>query len=347
MISSRSIKNNEDDKPKKIKPNNFSVPPKKKKISTIPDNKNKNTMTSIDKQGTYQNILMSNNIYIKLNKGINKSKKSLKGLKYSKDSIISSLLKKESNHLTKALDNFGKKDKYGKNGIAYFTNEELNRMDYQKALIHDKRTYFQYYCSLVRKKQIILFVLINNDDYNLISVKLSLLLISFSLYFTLNGFFFNDNTMHKLYLNNGSYDFIVQIPIICYTTIITTTINIILRTLSLSEKDILKIKHDSSFKGSKEKANGSFQCLKLKISLFFLLSLLLMSFFWYFISCFCAVYNNTQFTLIDDTLISFGLSMIYPFGIYLIPGIFRIPSLRANSKDKECLYKVSVLISLL
>ena len=347
MISDKSIKNNEDDNPKNMKPNNFSVPPKKKKISTIPEVRNKSTITSIDKPGTNQNIILSNNIYIKMNKGRNKNKKSLKGLKYSKDSIISSLLKKESNHLTKALDNFGKKDKYGKNGIAYFTNEELNRMDYQKALIHDKRTYFQYYCSLVRKKQIILFVLINNDDYNLISIKLSLLLISFSLYFTLNGFFFNDNTMHKLYLNNGSYDFIAQIPIICYTTMITTIINIILRTLSLSEKDILKIKHESNFKGAKYNANESFQCLKLKISIFFLLSLLLMSFFWYFISCFCAVYNNTQFTLIDDTLISFGLSMIYPFGIYLIPGIFRIPALRANSKDKECLYKVSVLISLL
>ena len=43
-------------------------------------------------------------------------------------------------------------------------------------------------------------------------------------------------------------------------------------------------------------------------------------------------------------MISFGLSLTYPFGIYLIPGIFRIPALRAKKKDKKYLYKLSLLI---
>ena len=72
-----------------------------------------------------------------------------------------------------------------------------------------------------------------------------------------------------------------------------------------------------------------------------------MAFFWYFISCFCAVYKNTQTILIKDTLISFALSMSYPFGLNLLPGMFRIPALRATNKDKKCLYKVSGLIALI
>jgi hypothetical protein len=44
-------------------------------------------------------------------------------------------------------------------------------------------------------------------------------------------------------------------------------------------------------------------------------------------------------------MISFGLSMIYPFGLNLLPGIFRIPALKAENKDKELLYKFSQIIS--
>ena len=72
-----------------------------------------------------------------------------------------------------------------------------------------------------------------------------------------------------------------------------------------------------------------------------------MLFFWYFISCFCAVYTNTQIILFKDTLISFTLSMLYPFGINLIPGLLRIPALNAEKKDKKCVYKLSQFIALI
>ena len=62
---------------------------------------------------------------------------------------------------------------------------------------------------------------------------------------------------------------------------------------------------------------------------------------------FCAIYINTQLHLIKDTLISYGLSMIYPFAIYLAPGVFRIPSLRAKKHDKEIMYKFSKILQLI
>ena len=70
-----------------------------------------------------------------------------------------------------------------------------------------------------------------------------------------------------------------------------------------------------------------------------------MIFFWYFISCFCAVYVNTQTILLKDTFISFGLSMAYPFGLNLLPGFFRMPALKAEKKDKKCLYKISQYVA--
>ena len=63
----------------------------------------------------------------------------------------------------------------------------------------------------------------------------------------------------------------------------------------------------------------------------------------HYLSIFGAVYRNTQYYLIKDTLISFGLSLIYPLGIYLLPGLFRIPSLSNPKNDKNCLFNFSQL----
>ena len=91
-----------------------------------------------------------------------------------------------------------------------------------------------------------------------------------------------------------------------------------------------------------KKSKELIKFLYYKFIAFFIISFFFLLFFWYYISLFCAVYENTQIHLIKDTLISFGLSMIYPFGIYLIPGIFRIPSLRSN--NRITMYKFSKII---
>ena len=231
--------------------------------------------------------------------------------------------------------------------IKKLTDQEINTLDYEKAIELDKRTYFQYYISLLKKKHLILFTFLPANDYNLMSLKLSLFLVSFSLYFTINGFFFSDETMHKIYKDSGIYNILYQIPQILYSSLVSSFINMLLKSLSLSEKDILKIKHEQSFKSTVTKSKKIEKCIRIKFIIFFIISLLLMIFFWYFISCFCAVYNNTQIILLKDTLISFGLSMTYPLAINLLPGMFRIPALRAKKKDKKCLYSFSKILSLI
>ena len=153
--------------------------------------------------------------------------------------------------------------------------------------------------------------------------------------------------MHKIYKDSGVYNIIYQIPQILYSSIASSVINILLKTLSLSEKDIIKIKQETNVDNFNNKANQIEKCIKIKFIIFFIISILLMFFFWYYISCFCAVYTNTQIILFKDTIISFTLSMLYPFGLNLLPGIFRIPSLRAKNKDKKCLYSISQIVALL
>ena len=222
-------------------------------------------------------------------------------------------------------------------------------MEYEKALIFDKRKYFQYYCSLLKKKQLILFTFLPANDYNLIYVKIALFIISFSLYFTINGFFFTDETMHDIYKDNGVFNILYQIPQILYSSIISSIINLLLKQLSLSEKNILEIKklENSNDVNNNERIKKIKLYLKVKLILFFIFRFLLMLFFWYLISCFCSVYINTQTILIKDTLISFVTSMVYPFGLCLLPGFFRLPSLKTESNGNKCLYKFSLIVAFL
>ena len=83
-----------------------------------------------------------------------------------------------------------------------------------------------------------------------------------------------------------------------------------------------------------------------KFATFFILSFILLIFFWYYIACFCAVYTNTQVHLLTDTLISFGTSLLTPFAIYLIAPLLRIPSLKSQNKTNEIIYNMSKTIAL-
>ena len=246
----------------------------------------------------------------------------------------------------KSIDKFTKKRSSNLN-LNGLTDHELNTLEYELAIEVDKRTYIQYYWSLLKRKQLILFSFYPINDYNLIIIKICLFLISFSLYITINGFFFSDETMHKIHENNGTYKLLNQIPQIMYSCLVSTVINMILKQLSLSERSLIEIKKEHNKKRVESKAKEVVGFLKIKFLIFYIIDYLLLFFFWYFLSCFCGVYKNTQITLFKDSLISFGISMLYPFGINLFPGMFRMTALRAKKKDKKTLYKAGNLLALI
>ena len=255
--------------------------------------------------------------------------------------------KKNINIKEKSEVEIFKKNKANLINYENLNDQELNSLEYSKAVLLDKRTYFQYYWALLKKKHLILFTILPANDYNLYTLKIALFLLSVSLYLTINGFFFTDSTMHKINEDNGKYDFIYQIPQILYSTIISAIINILLKILSLSEKNILLLKQEKDIIKAKKQSKQIKKCIIIKFVIFFILSNILLLSFWYFISCFCAVYTNTQKILFKDTFISFGLSMLYPFGLNLLPGLFRIPALRDKTQKRKYLYQISGYIALI
>ena len=305
--------------------------PIKKKIR-----KHDSSSSSIIRKENKENTKNINSLFSTKNKISNKKNK----LKLNNKKV--DIYKNQKNSFS-----FSSKERKKFNNKEQFKELELNSLDYGLAIKSDKRTFSEYYWSLLKRKQLILFVFLAVEDYNLLSLKISLFLLSFSLYFTINGFFFNDDTMHKIYIENGAFNFIYQLPATLYSTIISAIMNLLLKVLSITEKNFFKIEKEKDKKIAIGKSKMINNFIKKKIIIFFVISFILMFFFWYFISCFCSIYHNTQIILIKDTLITFSISMLYPFGLYLLPALLRIFALKAKKKDKEIIFKISKIISLI
>ena len=170
------------------------------------------------------------------------------------------------------------------------------------------------------------------------SIKICLFFFSLALNFLVNALFFTDETMHKIIEDEGVFNFVYNLPITIYSTIISFSINFIIKKLALSENAILAIRRKKNLKDIEELAKKTKTNLIIKFVLFFTISLILLSTFWFYIGCFCVVYTNTQIYLIKETLISFAFSLIIPFVIYLFVCVIRIKSL---NKPGECLYNIS------
>ena len=118
----------------------------------------------------------------------------------------------------------------------------------------------------------------------------------------------------------------------------------ILSNLSLTQINVINIKNFSIERGTDEyinEFNKFIKRIKIKFTIFFVLNFFLLFVFWYYLSSFCAVYKNSQFYVIQNTLISFGISLLYPILFNLLTSIIRITSLNGNKSINELLYKLN------
>ena len=152
--------------------------------------------------------------------------------------------------------------------------------------------------------------------------------------------------MHRVYKDNGSYNFIYRLPFTLYSVIISTTISILLKKLVLTQRYVIEYKKEVEKLKEKDeifkKAFDIVKYYKIKFIIFVISVILTLVTFWFYIGCFCTIYHNTQFYLLKDSLIGFGISMLYPIGLLLAACLFRILALKKNYK---CFYRISKILA--
>ena len=224
-----------------------------------------------------------------------------------------------------------------KKDISKLDNLDLNNLVYDEAFEYDKRTFGQIYWNKLQKKHLLIYTFCAFHDYNLIYIKIARFIFLICTSMAMNVFFFFDSSMHKLYVDYGKYSFIAQIPQIIYSSIVSLVIEILIGFLSFTDVYIYQVRQLKEYKP--EAVKKVLKSIKIKLIIFFVITFLFFAFYWYWISAFCAVYNNTQVTYFKDFATSFTLGLVYPFGIQLAFTIVRKCTLKDKTKVRSLLYK--------
>ena len=227
------------------------------------------------------------------------------------------------------------------------TDTELNWNNYDFVLERDKRSCFKYYLSLVLRKNYITFTFFNITDYNSKVIKIYLLFVYIFIFLLINAFFFNESLIHQIYINRGNIFFKGNKIGIIISIVISKIIIFLVKYFSLTEMDIIRLKKIEK----KEKISIYYSRLLRRIFkkyiIFVIVNLCVISFSWWYLSCFCALYKNTLIYLLINTFISFALALLYPFVYCFIPTIFRYYTLGDLTMDKEIVYKISRILQIL
>ena len=225
---------------------------------------------------------------------------------------------------------------------------ELNNLDYYDACELDKRTCCRTYWSVLMREHTALITFFACNDYNLFYIKIERFFILFCVDMTMSGLFFVHETMHRKYTQGEDFTFVQKLPQLLFTLIAAHIIEVILCFLSLTDTHIYEIKGLSvDDKKNGQKIMDILSCIQRKLTTFIIFTFILFLFFWYFISAFCAVYQNTQKIYLRDSMISFAISLIDPFFIYCFTSLLRCISLKRICRKKccgRCLYKTSDII---
>ena len=307
---------------------NSQFPPKKTNSEKNKRYEGKNSDTNILKSKLKDNFSRNND---NLNDKKKKYSKFVKNSTKTNDTVFkeNDIINKEDKkkeYLTKAkLDDF-----------------ELNNLDYEEALMFDKRSFIQMFWSVLKREHILLFTFFFHNDYNLYYAKNARFIFLLATDMAMNVFFFSDETMNKIYLSYGEYDFVQQIPQIIYSKLLSNLIEVFLCFSMLTDKHYYQIK--ALTKSDKKEIFDIIKCARTKLIIFFVFTFLVFLFYWYLVTAFCAVYINTQIIFIKNSLLSYAFGFITTFIIYFFPSLLRYISLRCKCCNLKFMYTLSEII---
>ena len=201
------------------------------------------------------------------------------GKKYLNFHKMETVSGKNNNNLIKIKNNKGDVIKLSK------TDSDIQDLDYEEAIIYDKRSYLRMYWGFLVDSQLILETFYTDNNLELFVIKLSFLVFTFQISFFLNAFFYSDEYISDAYHNDGVLDFFSGLPKSIYSFIATLIITNLLRMLSSSRNELMRIIRKYKKNDNYENiVNIKLMKLRKKLIVYFILVFLLESFF--FILCY-------------------------------------------------------------
>jgi hypothetical protein len=246
---------------------------------------------------------------------------------------------------------YSKKEKELKRKISIIENEkkevyddnELNEMELYSAIENDKRTFGQFYLFQLKEQQEIFDSFFKYEPFEPFIIKRMTFFFSISLYFTLNALFYSEDIISKKYNKKGKVNLIefikMEINIIVYSSVVGMVFLYGIKCIFSSRRRLDSlIKREKDPEIFRKEAIKCVNKMKKEFIVFIIITFCLQILFWYYLSCFCNVYKNTQLDWLKSSLFTIFIIEIFPFFLVLLIAIFRFIGMKYKLQS---LYKTS------
>ena len=230
--------------------------------------------------------------------------------------------------------------------IESFDDDEIDYLQLNDAIDFDNRTFLYFFWRMCKKKVIFIKPFSDISVFEPFPIRITTLIFYITWYFVFSCLFFKDKFFAKRYgtkkfLSLG-YILSHEIGICILSGFLSSIVGFLFDYfLSVKSKFVALIRYEKNHDQFLKKAKSEMQKYKIKLIIVLVVNCILMLFFWYYISSFCAVFPKTQAEIIAITIIAIIFGVIFQFIFALIIAGLRYVGLKYK---QSIIYRISQIL---
>ena len=234
------------------------------------------------------------------------------------------------------------------NNMDEYFKKDLNELEYDDAIKLDKRNFFNFFCDRIKKKQMIVDTFCNKSNIIPISIKIILLLLNINLYFVINGLFYSEEYIFKLYHLEEEDTFFSFFPRsinrFFYATLVSTIVGIILDCIFIEENKVKRIliRNKDDLLQLRYEISLIVKSIKTRYIIFINICFFISIISWYYVSCFNNVYKSVKIEWIKSSITLILIMQNISILLALLEALLREISFKFKS---EKIYKLRQFLS--
>ena len=292
-------------------------------------------------------ITSSNNNYINSSSKIRTNEKSKSYMSKAKSSMDLTKYNLNKKNNLENLEILPKNQENINIDIEDYLKTDPNDMDYDEALRRDNRKFFVYYWEKIQTEQILINTFYYHEPLKPRPIKLMLLALQIDLYFFINGLFYNEEYVKKIFdLEKDTLykKFLRFTDNLFYAFIVGVIINYIIECFFIEEKKIrVTLKREkNNILFLKYEIIQIIKDIQGRYFTFIIICFIISLFTWYHLYCFNNIYPHMQSEWLVFSVLIIVCIQVLSLLSSLLETILRFISFRFKS---EKLFKLSLLFS--
>ena len=221
--------------------------------------------------------------------------------------------------------------------IEEYLKPDLDDMEYDDAIIFDKRTFCEFYWNRLKDKQLIIS-LFNYEFLRPVTMKILLLLLNIDLYFVVNGLFYNEEYISNLFHSTEEETFFSflerSLERLLYATIVGAIVEGIIGFIFIEEKKVKKlfIREKENIAKLKYEIFKLIKSIKKRFYIFIILSFIIIIISWYYVNCFNNVYPGVKIEWIKSSIAIVIIVQLIPVITAFLEALLRQIGLKCKSE---------------